>query len=62
MHRNTINNIASNYCRDYQLDEEKYLEDLKELVARYYSTKYRIDAYICDNAPDSRVEMHGSFF
>ena len=62
MHRNTINNIASNYCRDYQLDEEKCLEDLKELVARYYSTKYRIDAYICDNAPDSRVEMHGSFF
>ena len=62
MHRNTINNIASNYRRDYQLDEGKCLEDLKELVARHYPTKYRIYAYICDNALDSRVEMHGRIF
>ena len=49
MHRNSVNNIASNYCRDYRLDKEKCLEDLKELVARH-PTKYRIYAYICDNA------------
>ena len=57
MHKNTIN-----YCLNYQLDEEKCLEDLKELLVRHYPTKFNIYMYICDNTLDSRVEMYGRFF
>ena len=62
MHRNEIENIASNYCSFYGLKEEKCLEELQQLVAKHYPKEYLIFAYICDNAYDSRVEMHGEHF
>ena len=31
-------------------------------MAKHYPKEYLIFAYICDNAYDSRVEMHGEHF
>ena len=62
MERNTIHNIASNYCHMYMLNESKWLDDLKQLVAKHYPRHYQIYTYICNNAPNTNVEMYDRFF
>ena len=58
MERNTIHNIASNYCHIYMLNESKWLDDLKQLVAKHYPRHYQIYTHICNNAPNTNVEMY----
>ena len=60
MHPNTINNIAYNYCTDYELDDGKHLEKMKKFVKKYYPAKFNIYVYICDVI--GRVEMHEKYF
>ena len=62
MDRNIIYNIASNYCHMYMLNESKYLDDLKQLVAKHYPRQYQIYTYICNNAPNTNVEMYDGIF
>ena len=35
MDKNTIHNIAANYCHMYALDENKCLDKLKQLVVKH---------------------------
>ena len=62
MDKNTIHNIAANYCHMYALDENKCLDKLKQLVVKHYPRQYKIFTYICNNAPNITIEMHDRFF
>ena len=62
MDKNAIHNIAANYCHMYGQDENKCLDELKQLVVKHYLRQYEIFTYICNNAPNTTVEMHDRFF
>ena len=62
MDRNANPNIASNYCYTYGLDKNKCLDDLKQLVVKYYPKQYQIYSYIYNHAPNYSIEMHERFY